>query len=114
MKLLKQQAIESGMIDYDALTSVIQEIKAAINPDNNHNVLLIDNLYFIIDYNNISDRKFPSRYRLLYSSDFVFRIIYNQIEILKSRIPLNCAIEKFENYGILVYQTTTPSHIDEE
>ena len=118
MKLSKQQMQESGMVDYVTLLGAVEEIKRSVNSAklvNNYSVLLFDNVYMIIDYNNqYINHECPSRYSMFLSSDFVFRIISNKIQILKSRMPIDDAHKIFEKRGIMVHQTSTWSHIDEE
>ena len=118
MKLSKEKMQESGTIDYVTLLSVVEELKRKVNPNKpakDYSVLLFDSVYFIVDYDmRYVNHTCPTRYSLLHTSDFVFRIASNQIEILKSRIELEKAREIFENQGIMVYRTCARSHIGEE
>lgn len=118
MKLSKEKMQESGTIDYVTLLGAVEEIKRTIHPDKaakDYSVLLFDSVYFVVDYNaNYTDHACPSRYSLLQTSDFVFRIASNQVEILKSRMGLDSARNIFENRGIVVYRTCARTHVDEE
>lgn len=118
MKLPKETMKESGTIDYLALLSAVEMIKLRINPyksDTKYSVLLFDSVYFIMDYKNTyKNHECPSRYSLLSKSDVVFRIVADQIEIIKSRIDINTIREVFESRGIVVYRVCAPSTYDEE
>lgn len=117
MKLTKEKMRESGTIDYVTLLGAIEAVKRSMNPDhaNDYSVLLFDSVYFILDYTtNYTDHACPSRYSLLQTSDFVFRIASNQVEILKSSLGIDDAKGIFQDRGIAVYRTCARSHIDEE
>ncbi len=118
MKLSKEKMQESGTIDYVTLLSAVEELKCVINPtkeSDSYSVLLFDSVYFFVDYDsNYTDHECPSRYSLLDKSDFVFRIVSNQIEILKSRMKIDDAREIFVRRGITVHRTCIRSQVDEE
>lgn len=118
MKLSKETMKESGTIDYLALLSAIEAIKHHINTNKSateYSVLLFDSVYFIMDYKNTyRNHECPSRYSLLSKSDMVFRIVADQIEVMKSRISLDIIREIFESRGIVVYRVCAPSTYDEE
>lgn len=117
MNLSKETMRESGTIDcvtlHEAIESFKKDLKGAKADD--YTVLLFDSVYFIVDYaTHYTNHECPSRYSLLQTSDFVFRIASNQVEILKSRMDIPTARDIFESRGIVVYRTCVRSQIDEE
>ena len=104
---------ESGTIDYITLLGAVEKIKRALDPDLDYSVLLFDNVYFVVYYQYVA-HECPTRYNLLCSSDFVFRIVYNEVEIVKTKLDLADAKNIFETCGIHVYRTCNMVHIDEE
>lgn len=118
MRLSKEMMRESGSIDYVAMLGSVEAVKRLLCPDTNgskYSVLLFDSVYFILDYPNaFRPHECPSRYKLLSKSDVVFRVVADQIEILKSRISMEPVREIFESRGIVVYRVCSPSTYDEE
>lgn len=113
MKLTLERMQESGTIDYVTLLGAVEKIKRALDASRDYAVLLFDNAYFIVYY-DYAEHVCPSRYTLLANSDFVFRIVYNEVEIIKSKLAMEDARDIFETCGIHVFRTCSMVHIDEE
>lgn len=119
MILSKEKMHESGTIDYVTLLGAIEEIKHKLpsiagKKQSDYSVLLFDSVYFILDYTHYPEHTCPTRYNLLQTSDVVFRLMADQIEVLKNRLSSAEMRDIFERRGIHVYRMCNQIHIDEE